>query len=132
MRRRQSSRATNSAGARLHPITVISETPGLYVPAPLDAGEYAQYVAAVRARQANTVRAAIGQLREAGIDVVAETPGGAAEEVLTTRSSDVDLLVLGSRGYGPLRSVLLGSVSTHLVRRSACPLLVLPRRTPQP
>lgn len=120
------------AGARLHPITVISEKPGLYVPAPLDAGEYAQYVAAVRARQADTVRAAIDQLRASGVDVVAETPGGAAEEVLTTRSADVDLLVLGSRGYGPLRSVLLGSVSTHLVRHSACPLLVLPRRAPQP
>ncbi len=40
---------------------------------------------------------------------------------------DADLLVLGSRGYGPVRRVLLGSVSAKLVRDPACPLLVLPR-----
>jgi nucleotide-binding universal stress UspA family protein len=38
-----------------------------------------------------------------------------------------DLLVIGSRGYGPLRSVLLGGVSHHLVRTAPCPLIVLPR-----
>jgi nucleotide-binding universal stress UspA family protein len=38
------------------------------------------------------------------------------------------LLVLGSRGYGPLRSVLLGSVSTDVVRRAACPVLIVPKR----
>jgi nucleotide-binding universal stress UspA family protein len=42
---------------------------------------------------------------------------------------DVDLLVCGSRGYGPLGSVLLGGVSRRLVHRAACPLLVVPRGT---
>ena len=37
------------------------------------------------------------------------------------------LLVVGSRGYGPLRRVLLGSVSTELVRSAPCPLIVTPR-----
>jgi nucleotide-binding universal stress UspA family protein len=39
----------------------------------------------------------------------------------------LDLLVLGSRGYGPVRRVLLGSVSTELVRSAPCPVLVVPR-----
>jgi nucleotide-binding universal stress UspA family protein len=39
----------------------------------------------------------------------------------------LDLLVLGSRGFGPLRRVLLGSVSSELVRQAPCPLLVVPR-----
>ena len=39
----------------------------------------------------------------------------------------VDLLVLGSRGYGPLRRVLLGSVASELVRLTPCPLMVVPR-----
>ena len=52
--------------------------------------------------------------------------GDAALELAGT-SAEVDLLVLGSRGYGPVRSVLLGSVSRALVRSAACPVVVLPR-----
>jgi nucleotide-binding universal stress UspA family protein len=39
----------------------------------------------------------------------------------------VDLVVVGSRGYGPLRAVLLGSVSSMIVRDAPCPVLVTPR-----
>jgi nucleotide-binding universal stress UspA family protein len=49
---------------------------------------------------------------------------------LAAASHDVDLLVLGSRSYGPLRSVLLGSVSADLVRTAACATLVIPRGFP--
>lgn len=41
--------------------------------------------------------------------------------------SGIDLLVCGSRGYGPVRSVLLGGVSRRLVRTAACSVLVVPR-----
>lgn len=37
------------------------------------------------------------------------------------------LMVVGSRAYGPLRRVLLGSVATQLVRSAPCPLIVTPR-----
>jgi nucleotide-binding universal stress UspA family protein len=40
---------------------------------------------------------------------------------------DIDLLVLGSRAFGPLRRVLLGSVSAELMRQAPCPLMVVPR-----
>lgn len=39
----------------------------------------------------------------------------------------VDLLVLGSRGYGPLTRVLLGSVSRQVVAKAPCPVLVVAR-----
>jgi Universal stress protein family len=42
-------------------------------------------------------------------------------------SAELDLLVLGPRGYGPVRSVLLGSVSRALGRPAACPVVVVPR-----
>jgi nucleotide-binding universal stress UspA family protein len=40
---------------------------------------------------------------------------------------DLDLLVLGSRGFGPLRRVLLGSVSAELMRQAPCAVMVVPR-----
>ena len=44
----------------------------------------------------------------------------------------LDLLVVGSRAWGPLGRVLLGSVSSHLVRSAPCPLLVFPRGAKAP
>lgn len=46
---------------------------------------------------------------------------------LAAQSEDVDLMLLGSRGYGPLCAVLLGGVSHGVVRHAACPVMVLPR-----
>jgi nucleotide-binding universal stress UspA family protein len=38
-----------------------------------------------------------------------------------------DLLVVGSRGYGPAKRVLLGGVTSRLVRSTPCPILVVPK-----
>lgn len=48
-------------------------------------------------------------------------------QVLADQAGDADLLVTGSRGYGPLRRVLIGSVSTPLMRSAPCPVMVVPR-----
>jgi nucleotide-binding universal stress UspA family protein len=52
---------------------------------------------------------------------------GAPAATLRRLSSELDLLVLGSRSYGPPRVVLLGPVSRELVRSAACPVMVMPR-----
>jgi nucleotide-binding universal stress UspA family protein len=62
-----------------------------------------------------------------GLKVVAETLDGFPGPVLEDRSASLGLLVLGTRALGPLRRVMLGSVSAHLVRHCGCPLLVVPR-----
>ncbi|HZN89629.1 MAG TPA: universal stress protein [Thermoleophilaceae bacterium] len=46
--------------------------------------------------------------------------------------ADGALLMLGSRSYGPLRRVLLGSVSAALARSAPCPLIVHPRPAKAP
>jgi nucleotide-binding universal stress UspA family protein len=48
-------------------------------------------------------------------------------DVLIRVSEHLDLLVCGSRGYGPLRAVLLGGVSRRLTAEALCPVIVLPR-----
>lgn len=53
--------------------------------------------------------------------------GGAADVLVRECEDDVDLLVLGSRGYGPLARVLLGSVSRRVAQDAPCPVLVVPR-----
>jgi nucleotide-binding universal stress UspA family protein len=48
-------------------------------------------------------------------------------DVLIRVSENLDLIVCGSRGYGPLRAVLLGGVSRRLAADARCPVIVLPR-----
>ena len=52
---------------------------------------------------------------------------GLPGDELTVFTDEVDLLVVGSRSYGPLRRLMFGSTSAHLARTARCPLLVLPR-----
>jgi nucleotide-binding universal stress UspA family protein len=67
----------------------------------------------------------------AGAHVHVETrlSEGAPAEQLIVESHDLDLLVVGSRGFGPLRRVVLGTVGAAVVRAAACPVLIFPRRT---
>lgn len=53
--------------------------------------------------------------------------GNPVPELLSQCEQGVDLLVMGSRGYGPVRSVLLGSTSSMMVSAARCPVIVVPR-----
>ncbi len=52
---------------------------------------------------------------------------GEPAATLAERSAEADLLVVGSRGYGPVRRALLGSVSRAVIHSADCPVLVWPR-----
>jgi nucleotide-binding universal stress UspA family protein len=58
-------------------------------------------------------------------EVVVGNPAG--ELILATEG--LDLLVLGSRRWGPVRRLALGSTSERVIRHAACPVLVPPRGT---
>ncbi len=63
----------------------------------------------------------------AGEDYECDVRRGAACRLLLQASERLDLLVLGSRAYGPLRHALLGGISAAVMRGAHCPVLVLPR-----
>jgi nucleotide-binding universal stress UspA family protein len=44
-------------------------------------------------------------------------------------AADADLLVAGSRAYGAVGSLLMGSVSRGLMHEASCPVVVVPRST---
>ena len=96
------------------PPTVIPGAAG-YTPAiPPEVGPIVtRAVKSVDERLAATGRALAGQ------------PGRALADAC--EEAGADLVVAGSRGYGPLARVFLGSVSTQLMHKAPCPVLVVPR-----
>jgi nucleotide-binding universal stress UspA family protein len=60
-------------------------------------------------------------------DVDGRAVYGLAGEELAAFSGELDLLIVGSRGYGPWRRLVLGSTSDYLQHNARCSLLVLPR-----
>lgn len=55
-----------------------------------------------------------------------EVPEEDPVDALVTRSGDARLVVLGTHGRGPVRSLLLGSVSEQVLQGAACPVMVVP------
>ena len=64
---------------------------------------------------------------ELGNGATGEAVAGVARDELVGVSEHVDLLVLGSRGYGPVRRALLGGSADRIVHAAACPVVVVPR-----
>jgi len=52
---------------------------------------------------------------------------GLTGEELAAFGDEVDILIVGSRSYGPVRRLIVGSTSDYLERHARCSLLVLPR-----
>ena len=116
----------DAAGARLRVITAFAQQAFGAVAAAMMPGD------AHHAAMREALRAAHDEaVAEAGarVEVEACFADGPADDVLVEHSAGLDLLVVGSRGYGPLGAVLLGSTSSHLAHTATCPVLVTPRGT---
>jgi nucleotide-binding universal stress UspA family protein len=57
---------------------------------------------------------------------------GGAGPVLVRAAERARLLVVGSRGHGPVRAVLLGSVSRYCAHHARCPVVIVPSGVPVP
>jgi nucleotide-binding universal stress UspA family protein len=122
--RRYEARLTILAVAPLPTTMVLPNEP---IPTALVNGEGPRYRA--------LVDEAIDQARKEGlsaVDGVCEE-GGIVDAILGHLDRHpVDLLVVGSRGLSAAKRLLLGSVSTALVNRAPCPVLVVRPRPMRP
>ncbi len=61
-----------------------------------------------------------------GIDREVRVVNGQPAEALLQESGDADLLVVGSRGLGGFKRLLLGSVSQQVAHHATCPVVIVP------
>jgi nucleotide-binding universal stress UspA family protein len=57
--------------------------------------------------------------------IVKLTPAGLPADAIIRDAANSDLVVVGARGLGPLKRVLLGSVSENVLAHASCPVLVV-------
>jgi nucleotide-binding universal stress UspA family protein len=67
-------------------------------------------------------------LVDGGVEIDASIHHGVPAEVLldVAGQREVDLMVVGARGLGHLRSLALGSTSSKLIQSAPCPVTVIP------
>jgi nucleotide-binding universal stress UspA family protein len=114
-------------GSKLHVLTVGPEYP--YYELPDYPARFEEVVEAQRREAREVLEEQVKKIEESGGIVkeghfeMGEPPGRAI--VHLGEKLGAGLIVLGSRGLGPLKRVLMGSVSSGVVRHAHCPVLVV-------
>jgi len=76
-------------------------------------------------RAETVLRQALAEF-DTDVEVTALATAGRPSDVLLEASRGADLLVVGSRGHGGFRGLLLGSVSHQVVTHAVVPTVVVP------
>ena len=68
----------------------------------------------------------IDQVDSDDVTIEARVVTGSAPDALLRAAREGDLLVVGSRGLGGFKGLLLGSVSQQVVHHAPCPVVIVP------
>lgn len=113
-------------GAEVHAVTTwqvpTMAYPGGYVPQVPTKDEWAQAATETLDEVLDSYNGA-----KAGVDVARIVREGQAADVLVEESEHADLLVVGSRGLGGFRGLLVGSVSQQCAHHAHCPVAIVPK-----
>jgi nucleotide-binding universal stress UspA family protein len=114
-------------GADLHAVAAWHSTmmayPGGYVPPIPSTAEWTRMTKKTLDDALDSCNGA-----KAGVKVARIVREGQAANVLVDESEDADLLVVGSRGLGGFRGLLVGSVSQQCAHHAHCPVAIVPKR----
>jgi nucleotide-binding universal stress UspA family protein len=120
----------DATGARLTAVAVVDDRlPATVAPAGM-AVELARWDELVGAHREETERL-LAELTERAPGLASELRVGEPAEELMAAAAGADLLVIGSRRWGPFSRLVVGSTGEELVRGSPCSLLLVPRPAEQ-
>jgi nucleotide-binding universal stress UspA family protein len=98
-------------------------------PPPLSQSEIDEYYAYAKRVATGIMGGTISEARKRGVNVKSEIVEGVASIVETiinhASKENVDLIVVGTRGLGGFRKLLIGSVSSAVVTHASCPVLIV-------
>jgi len=119
--------ATDAAARRRAQLRIVH---GLGLPTALGVGPATRRSAGEDAREAAhrllTESAAYARRTRPEVDVATVLGPEAAPAVLLDEAGHEDVVVVGSRGLGGVRAIMLGSVSVRASSRAPCPVVVVP------
>jgi len=117
------------SGARIHIAHVLPADP--FLPIPLEPTPMALDGERESAERSLEELATIAELRDVAHEILLER--GPVAEVVSRliASREIDLMVLGTRGRGGLKKIVLGSVAEELFRSASCPVVTVGPRVPE-
>lgn len=119
--------------AKVRDATLVAVHAWVYLPPPalgspdllaVPVGDIAGDLEVARGAAERTLDAALDEL-DGGIAIERRLVDGDAAEAILEEAAGADLVVVGSRGHGGLKTALLGSVSNHVIQHAPCPVVVV-------
>jgi nucleotide-binding universal stress UspA family protein len=86
----------------------------------------------VRAEQVADDASATAKTLQPSAEIEALAVQGQPADVLLAQADDAELIIVGRRGLGGFKSLLLGSVSQQVVQHATCPVVVVQQPAPAP
>ena len=117
------------AGSAVRVVAVIEPSAALVPAVPLTTAGLVtspEIEAQIREQLASDVDGVVRRLKTANLAAEGVVLNGRAASVIVdeARRFSADVVVAGSRGHGPIATLVLGSVSAELVDHATCPVLV--------